>query len=207
MASAIKTAPKNSKLRKGILTLVAVGALGAVGAFASTALLSDDVSMSSSVADGGTLKIEPTASNTFALGDISNMQPGDERSARLDVTNSGSVPGKVTISTTGSATDGCYQFILEGNGGPIGYQNIMGAAYEDWGGNVAPGAHGPVEVMASGKSKAWAAGETHNVRLTLRMTKACTVGSDQSSQGSTDLAKRGTHASANLTVKLDIAQV
>lgn len=209
MSSTHAAQPKASRLKKGILTFVTIGAVGAVGAFASTALLTDDVSLASQVAHGGTLAIDTDGDpSTFTVGDISNMKPGESRTGTVFVKNQGSIVGNLTVSTTFSSTSeagvgNCFRYYLMQNAGAAG----SWSAFNGTQGSVTNADAGSLSVGYPGK----------RIDVKVEMVSGCTIGSGLESTkrnvnnnnyyGSTDLADRNTgHATASLSIKFDLAQ-
>jgi hypothetical protein len=207
MASATKTARTSSKLRKGILTFATIGAVGVVGAFASTAALSDEASFDVTAAHGATLDINETVPGTFKISSVDNTVPydvpggtGGWETGILTVKNDGSTPGKAKLDVSGTDGYDCFEHYIAESNPANGWHPVTTKSGNAWG--------GPSPAKASSFDLGTiAAGVTRSFKFGLRMKGSCTQGSGLSSGGKTDVPSRhANHAQASLYVKASITQ-
>jgi hypothetical protein len=109
-----------------ILTLVTLIMVGIVGVYASTAGLSDEVSLVAVQAHGGTLDLTIATDAgadsvlTFGAAGSANILPGTSRTSDFTVTNTGSVPATFRfVSDADAAADlaGCFEYSVAPAGG------------------------------------------------------------------------------------------
>ncbi|MCW2962429.1 MAG: hypothetical protein JWM25_1253 [Thermoleophilia bacterium] len=204
MTSATKTARKGSKLRKSVLTLATVGALGVVGAFASTAALSDEATFDVTAAHGATLDINETAPGTFKIGSVENTVPytvanGVEgwQTGVLTVKNDGSTSGVGKLDISGTDGYNCFEHYIAVSNPANGWHGVTG---NQWGG-PSPATASSIDLGTL------AAGATRSYKFALRMKGSCTQGSGLDSGGTAAIGSRhANHAQASLFVKATIKQ-
>lgn len=170
---------------------------------ATEALVSDHVAMAAVTAEGGTLDIEVDSNTTIGQdGPAANwgtfsasvelMKPGDLRHADITLRNPGSLPGLVTVTTTGSDTHAdyptshCFGFWFRERAGSadvasIGDGTSLGTAGTNAGVVLFHTATGPSQLYVDGASRSamtWASGEAHTYRLSVRMLDGCEQGGE-----------------------------
>ena len=216
-----------------LLTLTTLALLVGLGVFATSALLTDQVTMAAINTQGGTLDIK-VDSNTTANQDgplanwgtfdlsITNMQPGDVRYADLTVRNPGSLPAAVTVSSTGADThpddpvgaNHCFAFywrerVAGADVQSIGNGTSWGTATTNAGvvnfeTAIAAAAGQLYTNGAARTTTTWAIAESHAYRLTVRMLDGCRQGSGNI--GGTTFAAP-TRATGTLSFTFDATQV
>ncbi len=120
VAAAPRQDPMPSRPRRTIpllLTLLVVLCVGLAGTWASTASLTDEVSLVALEVHGGTLALDVVESG-FGLGGaaLATVPPGHARARSFTVTNTGSIPADLSfVVASGSGTDpsGCFDYELQ----------------------------------------------------------------------------------------------
>lgn len=213
------------------LTLLTLALLAGIGALATSAMLTDQVTMAPINATGGTLDIKVNSSTTanqdgpnanwgtFSAS-LTGMKPGETRWADVTLHNPGSLPARVTASTVGSDThlddpaNDCFGYYFrERDTLGMDVQSIGNGT--DWGTSEANTGVIPFDTdipAASGKlfvdgalrlNDVWAVAESNVYRLTVRMYDGCRQGSGNIG-GTTFAAPTG--ATGTLTFTFDAAQ-
>ncbi len=215
MASATKTAPKKRTLRKGLLTFLTIGAVGAVGVFASTAALSDDAAFLAAEAHGGTLAIEQTDATTFGITGVENLVPYNVpggikgwKTSLIEVQNTGSLPGNVDLVASGTDANDCFETYIAESNPAVGWHPISTTAGNQWGGPSPQG------------TKSYALGQVNEgvkrkFKVAIRMKGSCVIGSGLNSGGDATLGEAADnfaprhigHAQASLTLTFKIDQL
>lgn len=190
-----------------LASLVTLAILVGVGAYATSALLTDQVTMAAVTTTGGDLDIKVDSSTTanqdgpnanwgtFSAS-LSNMRPGDTRYADITLHNPGSLPATVTVSSDGAdthaddptAANHCFAFYFrERSAVPADVQSIGDGT--DWGTaetNAGVALFETDIVAANGKlyddgatrtDDVWEVADTRDYRLTVRMLDGCRQGS------------------------------
>ncbi len=181
---------------------VAVGMASSVVA-ATHALVSDQVAMAAVTAEGGTLDIKLDSSTTtdqdgpnanwgtFSAS-LELMKPGDVRYADVTLRNPGTLPARVTVTTTGTdahadyASAHCFGFWFRerslgsdvqsiGTGTELGTSDADGDVIQFHSGT------GPNQLYADGATRSdsrWTSGMSRTYRLTVRMLDGCLQGGE-----------------------------
>ncbi|MCW2962427.1 MAG: hypothetical protein JWM90_2814 [Thermoleophilia bacterium] len=119
----------NRRLAPVLLTLLTVAMLGLVGAYASAAVLSDEVALVGVEAHGGTLDLTVATDAgtdsvlTFGGTGAKMILPGSSRSSNFTITNTGSIPATFRfVSDASDASDlsQCFEYALsDSEGAPV----------------------------------------------------------------------------------------
>jgi hypothetical protein len=102
-----------------LLSLATVFVVGMTGVWASTALLSDHVSLPSLPSHGGTLHLGVTQPDVrLPQVDLQGVLPGDHRSRSFTVNNTGSLPGALAFRSEGVDSGSCFSYsVLDNDAG------------------------------------------------------------------------------------------
>ena len=188
-----------------LMTLATLGLLVGIGAYATSAMLTDQVTMAAIATQGGTLDIKvnggslnqdgPNATWGSFDASILNMQPGDVRFADITLHNPGSLPATVTARSTGAdthaddgtATNHCFAFYFRERAAGADVQSIgngttWGTATTDAGvvlfeDAILPAAGQLYDDGATRTDSVWEVADTRNYRITVRMKNGCRQGS------------------------------
>lgn len=108
-----------SRTLAAVLSLLTLLALGTVGLQASTAVMKDETSLAAVEVHGGTLALEVDGTGIALTPDASTaILPGERRTSVLRITNTGSVPARLSFArTAGIATPDCWTYQLLGRDG------------------------------------------------------------------------------------------
>lgn len=117
---AMQTASPTRRARRTLpllLTLLAVLCVALTGAWASTAMLHDEVSLVALRAHGGTLDLGVIFEDSFTVDGsaLDGVLPGTTATSRFSVTDTGSVPADIAVVVTelvGAAPAGCFDYAL-----------------------------------------------------------------------------------------------
>ncbi len=215
-----------------LASLVTLALLVSIGAYATSALLTDQVTMAAISTTGGTLDIKVDSSTTVDqdgpnanwgtfTAALTNMKPGDTRFADITLHNPGTLPATVTASTTGADTHAddalnhCFAFYFrERSAVPADVQSVgdgtnFGTAETNAGvvnfETAITAANGDLfDDGAARTDDVWEVNDTRNYRLTVRMLDGCRQGSGNI--GGTTFASP-TAATGTLTFTFDATQL
>lgn len=108
--------PRRRRTLPVILTLVAVGLVGLTGAYASQALLADDVSLPTITSHGGTLALATNEGGITVGGPaLQNLLPGSSSTSTFSVTDTGSIDSDLAfVVSAGQGADAshCFDYTL-----------------------------------------------------------------------------------------------
>lgn len=104
-----------TKLGRVLLSALAVGSVASVGVLTTGATFTDQVTMATVSVTGGSLDLKANGgdgpnqawSGTLSAA-VTNMKPGDEQSGTVAISNSGTLPFTVALTTTGTDASSCY---------------------------------------------------------------------------------------------------
>ena len=165
---------------RGLLTVMAVGAIASAGVLGTNATFSDDVTMAQITVTGGTLDLvanSDTDDTAVAWGgsitaDVSNMAPGESGTGTVTLENVGNLPFTLTASTVGVDASGCFGYWLR----ETGPANITNLGTADSDGGVVPLATDVTNeplLDNDDASAEWEAADSTTYELTIRMLSTC----------------------------------
>jgi hypothetical protein len=177
---------------RGLLSLIAVGAVAGVALFATRAALTDQVTMAQISASGGTLDMvannDADDSGTAWSGSLAvaltGLQPGDESSGTVEIDNTGDLPYTLTASTSGADASACFSYyfretsVTAGTGAgahPVNFTGMGTAAGADATTAAFATAVTNRQLPDAGADDAWETDDKKVYTLTVRMKQSCTT--------------------------------
>ena len=172
-----------------MLSALALAAVGSAAVFTTQATFTDQVTMAQVSVTGGTLDLQANSGNgpnqawTGSVT-ITNMAPGQEQSATVDIKNNGTLPFTMTVSKTGTDASGCFSYFFRetaatGATKAASWPVLVPAM------GTAAGADGTTAAMATavtnqaladnGADVIWETDDVKTFTLTVRMRTSCTT--------------------------------
>lgn len=166
---------------RGLLSAVALGAVGSAAVFTTQATFTDSVSMAQVSVTGGTLDVTANSGNgpnqAWNVSMVTTgMAPGQENTGTVAIRNNGDLPFTITVSKTGADASNCFSYY---------FRETSPLAVNFTGMGTAVGSDVTTAPMAttitnfalpdSGADVIWEAGDVKTYSLTTRMNAACTT--------------------------------
>jgi hypothetical protein len=177
---------------RGLLSLVAIGAVAGAATLAARATFTDQVTMAQISATGGTLDMVANSdtddSGVAWSGSLSvaltGLKPGDESSGTVEIDNTGDLPYTLTTSTTGSDASACFSYyfretsVTAGTGAgshPVNFTGMGTATGADATTAAFATAVTNRQLPDAGADNAWETDDKKVYTLTVRMRQSCTT--------------------------------
>lgn len=179
---------------KGLLTVMALAAVGSAGVLGTNAAFNDNVTMAQITVTGGSLDLVANADtgdsavawNGTITADVSNMAPGDVGTGTVRLDNVGSLPYTLTVTTDGGGdVTNCFGVwfretgVFAGTGAgahPVNFAGL-GTGAGDLTTAALTGDVSDIDLPDAGADLEWETDDAKDYTLTILMKSDCITNS------------------------------